>query len=266
MPSKKKAFTLVELLVVIAIIALLLSILMPSLQRAREAGRRAVCLSNLQQLTLAWNLYTEDSKGRIVDSSTWPITDLGGSPRTFGWGASTPTWVGWWEASPKQGGNAARYADIEARKGAIKIGLLFPYVKNLNLYKCPSGMPDEVLTYTIGDEMNGPTNVHGNGWGGVTFTRISDVRRPSDRMVFLDEGLAVPYTFFVFPKVSAWWEPVPSRHAIGTTLSFADGHSEYWKWKDPRTPKYTIMGVGHLQYNNPDLKRMQIAMWGAASD
>ena len=51
---KNKAFTLIELLVVISIIALLLAILMPSLQKAKEAGMRAVCLSNLHQLAIAW--------------------------------------------------------------------------------------------------------------------------------------------------------------------------------------------------------------------
>ncbi|GAJ23796.1 unnamed protein product, partial [marine sediment metagenome] len=52
-----RGFTLVELLVVIAIIALLMAILMPALNRAKEQGKRAVCLSNLRQLTLAWIMY-----------------------------------------------------------------------------------------------------------------------------------------------------------------------------------------------------------------
>ena len=54
-------FTLVELLVVIAIIALLMALLMPALERAREQGKRAMCLNNLKQLTLAWNLYADDN-------------------------------------------------------------------------------------------------------------------------------------------------------------------------------------------------------------
>ena len=58
-----KGFTLIELLVVISIIALLLSIVAPSLQRARKLGQRVACLSNLRQIGLAVRLYAEDFDG-----------------------------------------------------------------------------------------------------------------------------------------------------------------------------------------------------------
>ncbi|MFI4910225.1 MAG: type II secretion system protein [Sedimentisphaeraceae bacterium JB056] len=62
--KNKKAFTLIELLVVISIIALLMSIMMPSLKRAREASKNVVCLSNLKQWSLVWGMYTDDNNGR----------------------------------------------------------------------------------------------------------------------------------------------------------------------------------------------------------
>jgi len=70
------AFTLIELLVVVAIIALLVSILLPSLEEARELARSAACKSNLKQVRLAMWLYSEDNDGwlcpALIDYVCWP--------------------------------------------------------------------------------------------------------------------------------------------------------------------------------------------------
>lgn len=60
---RKKGFTLIELLVVIAIISLLVSILLPSLQKAKETANRSVCMSNLHNLCMTMHIYAEDYKG-----------------------------------------------------------------------------------------------------------------------------------------------------------------------------------------------------------
>ncbi len=68
----RRAFTLVELLVVIAIIAVLAALMLPALAKARDSGRKAVCISNLRQLGIAIHGYAQDSAGRMPYGPTAP--------------------------------------------------------------------------------------------------------------------------------------------------------------------------------------------------
>src|SRR6476659_3338193 len=80
----RRAFTLIELLVVIGIIAVLMSIMLPSLARAWEAARRAVCLSNLRQVHAAYSFYALNNRDKVLlgyrigrkqwDSMVWSNT------------------------------------------------------------------------------------------------------------------------------------------------------------------------------------------------
>jgi prepilin-type N-terminal cleavage/methylation domain-containing protein/prepilin-type processing-associated H-X9-DG protein len=240
----KRGFTLIELLVVIAIIALLMAILIPALNGAREQGKRAACLHNLKGLGLAWIMYADDNEGSLVKGN-----------------AGDEAWV-------KYIGNLPNEEPIEVQLNAIREGLLFEYAKMTKLYRCPVAERNKMRTYSTVHSMNGAKF---SGSGDV-YTKLSEIKRPGERLVFLDDyGQDWDACWAIWHTTSSWWNPIPMRHHGGTTLAFADGHCEWWGWRDQRTIDYgneawavseSAGGVDKNQPGNVDLMKLQKAAWG----
>ena len=273
---QRRGFTLIELLVVIAIIAILMAILMPTLNRAKEQAKRGACLNNLRQLQLAWIMYADENDDKLVNGETdneSPPGEIRVSTKSFHnneiyWGGRD------WHDNYMSGGQLDPITQIRG----IKAGALYPYVKNEKLYKCPTGIRGEMRTYSIVDSMNGLrregtyTGLVGKVVGRTMLwvkrkTEIT-VPGPANRIVFLDEGRVTPDSYAVHYINERWWDPPHVRHGDGTNVSFADGRSDYWKWKGKKTiedgklanPLHQMQPVTPEEYE--DLHNMQKAVWG----
>ncbi len=258
-PIERRAFTLIELLVVIAIIAILMSILMPALNRAREQGRRAACLSNVKQLVLAWTMYADENDDKIVNGATgFSGVDNGG------WATHTNelAWIDGYNPD-----------DIELAKQDIHRGALWPYIKSEKVFRCPTGKRGEAFTYSIMFSMNAVRHNEVKGIPGLHVKRRSEIRpNPATRIVFIDEGVMSSDAYAVHYTQEVWFDSPPVRHGDGTNVSFADGHAEYWKWKGTDTIKHgrddnaeerTSAGkVPESDAGYQDLYRVQKGCWG----
>jgi prepilin-type processing-associated H-X9-DG protein len=185
---------------------------------------------------LAWIMYADDNDGRICAANV---------------GHSDHGWVASMEATDP----------LDVQIAAMQAGKLHRYCSNLKLYRCPTGIRDEMRTYSIVSSMN--TNP-GGSWKGKVIKNKRRIRRPGERIVFVDEGRISNYAFSVYSNEARWGDLPPLRHGNGTNFSFADGHCEYWKWKDPLTVKLgrDEQAVSDRQPNNPDLVSFQKAVWG----
>jgi prepilin-type N-terminal cleavage/methylation domain-containing protein len=208
----REGFTLIELLVVIAIIAILAAMLLPALAKAKKKAQGIQCLSNSRQFGLAWLMYAGDYTDILVPNPSSP-------------GTNTPAWL--W-------GNMQNYPD-RTNLMLIQNGLMYPFVKTVNVYKCPGNQTDEARGISMNDHMGRPINTSTSY---KYFYKQSDVPKPTDLFVCIDEDqnsindgmfLVDDQAMTGFNAIINDWPA--TYHSQCSGISFADGHAEMHKWR-----------------------------------
>ncbi len=196
-PAVWRAFTLIELLITIAIIALLISILAPSLRAAMSASRATKCLSNQRQLTLGWSLYANDFRDYAVPAAYWQQQFIGTGPVVYWFGADAPG------ASAGSGTLMPYLAAARADRSALECpeqpaGSYVPQTQNLKFS----------TTYGYNGYYLSPGMTP--GWGDqIAFRpwrKTADIAAPSTLLVFADTLLASSSATGM-PRSSAMLDP-----------------------------------------------------------
>lgn len=247
--AKNRGFTLIELLVVIAVIAVLMGILMPSLQAARRLASSSACLSNQKTLLTAWVMYADEFNGSLV-SNLACYDDSSSMDKTA------------WVYSPKNihghsfsDHPAPATITEEDRFRGIRAGTLWPYVTDVKAYHCPGDnrrstqMPprDCYRSYSIS---------YAFGWNpisdyaGQAYRKIQEVKQAALYYVFVEEehngsnyganegGWHIKGRDRTNPSAWLFYDPLASYHLKASTFGFADGHASRKKWMDKRTLEF----------------------------
>jgi prepilin-type N-terminal cleavage/methylation domain-containing protein/prepilin-type processing-associated H-X9-DG protein len=245
-PKAGRAFTLIELLVVISIIAIIASLILPAMARAKARAQGSFCLNNTKQLAVAWMVYADDHNGQLAynlgQSARNPVAmpAVAGTTMADNWVNNVENW----ELNPDNTNTAA----------VVATGL-GPYTsKTAALYRCPSdnvlselqkqnGWQGRVRSYSmnamVGDAGGfSQTGTNLNNPSYVQFFRTASIPRPADIFVFLDEHPdSIDDGYFLnreLPQLT--WNDLPaSYHDGAASFSFADGHSEFHRWRNAST-------------------------------
>jgi prepilin-type N-terminal cleavage/methylation domain-containing protein len=260
---RSRGFTLIELLVVIAIIAILAALLLPALGKSRLKAQGLSCMNNHKQLSIAWRMYADDNRDVLVYASD--------SGNYYSW---SPTVDPYSWCNTHMDYDPANRANWDITVDMIHRPL-WPYAKNPSIYKCPSDtsalrvngvLRQRVRTMSMNLYMGGFAYPGGGviswpwGDGYTVFSKLAQVSSSrigaSKAFVFLDmrQDSINWGNFGIYPK--GFYEQKPNEYSFTTDFpgfyhhyacgfSFADGHSEIHRWRDPRTfPPLNSFGPG----------------------
>ncbi len=231
--GKELGFTLIELLVVIAIIAILAALLLPALAQARQTSQRAACLSNLQEVGLAFTIYLDDNQDRFMDRRDLKTGLPGGYKPWSTWPASDPR-TGWAPTVLRDSGAADSL-------WACPAGANSPVGRAVQTVQAISAATNALRTRYWAWRFDRPDDPVGleDFWNKTASQVIADLVEAGDPIVGpiagpCDVELVVdPY----FPSTIASLPPDLRGHTIhpgGRNRVFMDGHTQYLK--DKRTP------------------------------